>query len=469
MSLRSWQTACIAAALDTYRSKSHFLCMATPGAGKTVMAATVASRLLRENKIDFIFCFAPSKTVVESIKATFTSVLGNRFDGFVGSVGGAYTYQAMSGFESTIWQVLQNKRALVIFDEIHHCAGHGNDGLNAWGHEIVKHVRNNATYTLALSGTPWRSDHRPIVLSQYEFPQAENEKIRCDFSYGLQQAIDDEVCRIPSVVLIDNDQLSYRCGDTSSKYSGLPELFEETDVTYQAVLNNEKALIHCLSLACKRLDLIRKTSPNAAGLVVASSIKHAVFIAELLRVKLKENPIVVSHTDPMANRTIEKFRSSDKRWIVSVGMISEGTDIPRLQVCCHLSRVKTELYFRQVLGRILRRLKKLDRKAWLYTFAEPQLMEFAKRLTEEVPDSEMDFVLSPASVVGKSTKRNLGDVESPELLDWHCNDHEDQDIVFNEGLVSKTRDFLTGGLSDSDTRYTLDCLGRFRETILQLS
>ena len=39
-------------------------------------------------------------------------------------------------------------------------------------------------------------------------------------------------------------------------------------------------------------------------------------------------------------------------------MISEGTDIPRLRVCCHLSRIRTELRYRQVLGRILRRIKR---------------------------------------------------------------------------------------------------------------
>ena len=32
-------------------------------------------------------------------------------------------------------------------------------------------------------------------------------------------------------------------------------------------------------------------------------------------------------------------------------MISEGTDIPRLQLCCYLSRIRTELHYRQVLGR----------------------------------------------------------------------------------------------------------------------
>jgi hypothetical protein len=52
----------------------------------------------------------------------------------------------------------------------------------------------------------------------------------------------------------------------------------------------------------------------------------------------------------------------------------------------HLSRIKTELYFRQILGRILRITTSADQQAWLFTFAEPKLVEFANRIAEEIPD-----------------------------------------------------------------------------------
>ncbi|MBF4227941.1 diguanylate cyclase, partial [Vibrio anguillarum] len=93
------------------------------------------------------------------------------------------------------------------------------------------------------------------------------------------------------------------------------------------------------------------------------------------------------HEDPLAE--IERYRQSGAQWIVSVGMISEGTDIPRLQVCCHMSSVKTELYFRQVLGRILRVNSGINQQAWLYTFAEQNLIEFSERIEQDIPDSCM--------------------------------------------------------------------------------
>jgi len=69
-----------------------------------------------------------------------------------------------------------------------------------------------------------------------------------------------------------------------------------------------------------------------------------------------------------------------------VGMISEGTDIPRLQVCCYLSRIRTELHYRQVLGRVLRRTGEPDDQAWLFMLAEPTLKCMAERIADDLPD-----------------------------------------------------------------------------------
>lgn len=47
MKLRKWQAACINVALTKYiNGATHFLVLATPGAGKTVMASELANQLL---------------------------------------------------------------------------------------------------------------------------------------------------------------------------------------------------------------------------------------------------------------------------------------------------------------------------------------------------------------------------------------------------------------------------------------
>jgi len=57
-----------------------------------------------------------------------------------------------------------------------------------------------------------------------------------------------------------------------------------------------------------------------------------------------------------------------------------------VQVCCHLSRIRTELHYRQVLGRILRRSSNADEKAWLYVLAEPALQQYSERLADDLPE-----------------------------------------------------------------------------------
>jgi superfamily II DNA or RNA helicase len=94
-SLRDWQRRCIDTALEHFLSTAHFFCQATPGAGKTRMAAELARRLLEQGKIDLVLCFAPSCQVVEGFRSTFATALGRRLDGLLGAVGAAYTYQAM--------------------------------------------------------------------------------------------------------------------------------------------------------------------------------------------------------------------------------------------------------------------------------------------------------------------------------------------------------------------------------------
>ncbi|EAR54797.1 FOG: GGDEF domain protein [Photobacterium sp. SKA34] len=94
--LRKWQTECSEQALQKYKeNKQHFFCQATPGAGKTVLAATVASRLLTEDMIDLVLCFSPSLSVSNGIKKTFSQILNCTFNGGLGSIGQSLTYQSI--------------------------------------------------------------------------------------------------------------------------------------------------------------------------------------------------------------------------------------------------------------------------------------------------------------------------------------------------------------------------------------
>ncbi|PML50795.1 diguanylate cyclase [Vibrio lentus] len=385
--LRKWQSECSDRALEKYQSNySHFFCQATPGAGKTVLAANIASKLLQSDMVDLVLCFSPSLTVSDGIKRTFSSILKCTFNGGMGSVGQSLTYQSIQFLNDEFWQTLRNHRVFVVFDEIHHCSGSEVENANIWGQQVLTKIQGLATFTLALSGTPWRSDSLPIVMGEYSDPDGQ---LLVDYQYTLKQAIADGVCRRPKIVLVDNEDLSVSSREKVESFSSILEMLKQTKSSYQSVIHNQEAMEYLLGLGCERLEKVRIRSPNAGGLIVAASVQHAQTIKEILSQKFGQTVSIVTyrHEEPLAE--IERYRQSDAQWIVSVGMISEGTDIPRLQVCCHMSSVKTELYFRQVLGRILRVNNTINQQAWLFTFAEQSLIEFSERVEQDIPESRL--------------------------------------------------------------------------------
>ncbi|MGR5165371.1 DEAD/DEAH box helicase, partial [Vibrio owensii] len=327
-----------------------------------------------------------SLTVADGIKRTFSQTLNCTFNGGLGSIGQSLTYQSIQFLNDEFWKTLRNHRVFVVFDEIHHCSGSDFENANVWGQQVLAKIQGLATYTLAMSGTPWRSDSLPIVMSEYSDPEG---KLLIDYQYTLRQAIVDKVCRVPKLVLVDSEHLSVSNDEKVESFSSILEMLKQTKTSYQSVIHNQEAMEYLLGLGCNKLAEIRSHSPNAGGLVVASSVQHAQAIQKILSQKYSQSVSIVTyrHEEPLAE--IERYRQSDAQWIVSVGMISEGTDIPRLQVCCHMSAVKTELYFRQVLGRILRVNGIENQQAWLYTFAEQSLIEFSERIEQDIPDSCM--------------------------------------------------------------------------------
>jgi superfamily II DNA or RNA helicase len=405
ISLRDWQFSCIDTALEHFSSTPHFFCQATPGAGKTRMAAELASRLLEQDRIDLVLCFAPSCQVVEGFRSTFAAVLGRRLDGQLGAAGAALTYQAMEYRDEGFWRLLDDYRVFVVFDEIHHCAGHDPLLSNAWGQQILHRIQDRAAFTLALSGTPWRSDDRAIVLARYSTPEGH---LICDYRYGLKEAIADGVCRSPRIVLLDNQKvkLTEELGTESSvrMFPSIAKLLGESPVTYEELLRHDEVINQLLNLGCGKLDELRLVKPDAAGLVVATDIEHAQQIGRALDAR-GEGCRIVTNKTPDAQQVINVFRRSACRWIVAVGMISEGTDIPRLQVCCYLSRIRTELHYRQVLGRVLRRIGESDDQASLFMLAEPTLQRFAERIPDDLPDdlAVLNEVQMPASTPVSTT------------------------------------------------------------------
>lgn len=261
------------------------------------MAAELANRLLEQDKIDLVLCFAPSLQVVQSFRSTFAAVLDKRLDGLMGAIGAAFTYQAMMHLDKTFWRLLDDYRVFAVFDEIHHCAGHDPTVSNAWGQQILQRVQDRAALTLALSGTPWRSDERPIALARYSSPQGH---LICDYCYGLKEAIADGVCRSPRIILLDNQnvKLTEGLGQESNVrlFPNIGMLLDESPVTYDALVRHDEVIAKLLEQGSEKLNDLRQTKFDAAGLIVATDVEHAQRIAKVLETRGESFRVVTNQT-----------------------------------------------------------------------------------------------------------------------------------------------------------------------------
>lgn len=473
MKLRRWQRDAVSRCISCFRNgQNHFLCLATPGAGKTYMASTVAKRLLENREIDFVFCFSPSLNVSLSFQSTLESVLGVRLNGLLGAKGNVLTYQSMLNLGQSFWSLMKTHRTLVIFDEIHHCSGDHLGNANTWGQKIIQHIQGKATYSLALTGTPWRSDRIPIALTSY----CREGKVHCDYSYGLAQAIKDGVCRTPKITVIDNEKITVQNNGKEDVYGSIGDLLKSSRCTYQQLLENLTLIRYLVEQSHKALNTLRRVQPNAGGLIVAASVEHAVLIATILERICGESPTVVTYLHDESQQAIQHFRDGQTRWIVSVGMISEGTDIPRLQVCCHLTRVKTELYFRQVLGRILRVQNSGNEEALLIMPAEPKLVEYAHRVAEDIPSANtitlknMEGSLKPSSIDQPEVEIEA-DTYEPVSNKPHdfSNDQESQSDLVSFGASEESSTVLPFTSLADAYETTLGLFGRFRKRMINFS
>ena len=420
---------------------NKFLLHACVGSGKTFASAYAISQILH-NKNNFIpndfefpnnsievqpvkdvkiFCIAPQGAVKQSFSTEFAkfgyNLIHDTSKAFyqVNVNGFCLTYKGVeNNYESLKEQINickhKGERTIVVLDEIHHLAEE-----KKWG-EAVKEAFGNADFILCLTGTPFRHDNKFIPFSEY-LPTGIDKKIslRTDYSYSLANGIENKIiCGI-----------SFR--GINVKFEN--ELLESqndfvSDEDYQYAIYGDSPFVKDTLLeANAKIEDIRNhcNMPNAGGLIVANNITEAEKIYKFL-VSLygtEQVDIIVSkrsnndeEDDADTIRKIKDFKQSNKKWLVSVKMISEGINIPRLRVCVYLSSVKTRLFVEQVVGRIVR--NRSDEKLGVIDMAYfyfPKHEELYKIATE-IQD-EFQYILSKQEAEYQSS---LIDFEKSESI-----------------------------------------------------
>ncbi|MEP7023004.1 MAG: DEAD/DEAH box helicase, partial [Actinomycetota bacterium] len=297
--------------------------------------------------------------------------------------GVAVTYAQVAAHPALHRQRTLNRRTLVIFDEIHHAG----DALS-WG-DAIRAAFEPARRRMGLTGTPFRSDANPIPFVTYIEGLDGSKRSSSDYVYGYGPALEDGVVR-PVIFLAYSGEMRWRtrAGDEISGTLGAPMISEVQSQAWRTALNPEGEWVQrVLETADRRLTEVRRSMPDAGGMVIATDHCDARAYAALLRRLTGTRPAVVLSDDPAASKKIAAFADSGDRWLVAVRMVSEGVDIPRLAVGVYATSVGTALFFAQAVGRFVR-ARRRGETASVFLPSIPVLLGYAAEL-----EAERDHVL----------------------------------------------------------------------------
>src|SRR5919205_2884135 len=329
--LRAWQQA----ALEKYEEEApkDFLVTATPGAGKTTFALTLAARLLERREVQRVVVVCPTdhlRLQWADAADRMGIVLDPGLTNAVGPVragtrGYVTTYAQVAGKPMLHAARATAAKSLVIMDEVHHAG----DGLS-WG-EAVEEAFGMAARRLCLTGTPFRTkpDER-IPFVRYEEDTFEGDAgeqgvglvSRADFTYGYKEALADSVVR-PVVFAAYTGTSRWRNSAGEVVAASLSEAGTrsvEMQAWRTALDPKGQWVPHVIAAMDDRITHLREEGgmPDAAGLILSD--------------------------DPKASKKIERFATGSARIAVCVRMISVGVDVPRAAALAWMTSYRTPLF-----------------------------------------------------------------------------------------------------------------------------
>lgn len=371
---RKWQSEFLRE-WDEREQHQPFMLIAIPGGGKTMAALEACRRWMAAGSDRRVIFVVPTDNLREQWKdeaAQFgislqTKEFGTDFKhGFQGAV---VTYHLVANQPLVFRKLCSVAPTMVVFDEVHHCGdeAHFGNGIRT-AFELAKE-------RLLMSGTPWKSDGRPIPFVKYDG----NGFAVGNFSYDYPRALNEDVVRY---LVFDHARGSIK-NDCTGETEVLSQEISDQDAAQRLkkLLDpNGEYVREQIASAHRKLIECRKIIPDAAALAACVDQFHAVKVAAIIREVTGCEPSVIVSDSDIENDSVKAFRKSKKEWLVAVRKVSEGTDIKRLQVLCYLTNTTSELFFRQLVGRVSRVRNLDDFEAYVYLPADPRLIRCAQNI-----------------------------------------------------------------------------------------
>lgn len=375
-----WQLAAQAEYLG--RLQKDYLLVAVPGAGKTFWTLHTARELIKIGRIERLAIIAPT-THVKGQWARTAHELGLNIESDYRNSDGAWppdadgvsmTYGQMYEQRSLHRHNIARRPTLVILDEVHHLQDSA-----GWGQAALESF-DMAAYRIHLSGTPWNEDGFIPWISY-----GPDNTALADFSYSYQDALTDSVnCDVFFPKLGGRSEWEFDGKIFRHTFDDeLPERDRARRLATVLAVPESDFIAQTFGRADQELTRIRNLprQDKSGGLIIAKDIPHANAIADLIEDDLRQpRPTVVVSDDRNAGRLLREFTHGTDRWLVSVRMVSEGVDIPRLRVLIYATNVTTRLFFRQAVGRVIRGP---EPPAVVFLPADPVLLKYATEIRLE--------------------------------------------------------------------------------------
>jgi superfamily II DNA or RNA helicase len=413
--LREWQRSAIEKLLKNWDESpdSRPLVAACPGAGKTLFSCAAAQWLLINKGVEVVIVVCPTVNIkaqwkeqfnrfsIDAVDEASNEAFRTRRSNGSHLTGGrtviCLTYNQISIDKGLFVEICRRYKTFVIADEVHHA-----DDSAAFG-EALSDIAHQASFRLALSGTPFNSTGGALAMC--ESTEELNDvgrlvrkaKPLVRYSYG--EAIRDMACRPVEFVKVMGQSVStYRSLADNSLFQRLIDLarHNKTD-SLGAILDPNGDFMRDMVLdALKALGDIRRHDKSAGMLVVAKDKDHGAAVARLIESMCKKNDawklfsvLEIYNDTPKAHERIKALNNDSTSIVITVRMISEGVDVKRLRVGLYATDYLTQMFFIQFVGRFIRWEDRLDgsQHARIIIPGHVTLLEFAREIEKMVDEA----------------------------------------------------------------------------------
>lgn len=382
---RPFQADVIEQVIDGFATgRKVTVALGTPGTGKTLAYQATATHLFREGLIDHVAVFAPRLSLARQCELDWmhqdevTKELKGHFQLFdeqlrfgkirhVGTqapltqrgaagTGFVTTYSALCTAEDVFldWAERNRGRFLLVADEAQFCGAPDEKGGGTRAGVLLEQLHEFAAHTLLLTGTPYRADNRPLVLSTYSEEDEEDGKARLlrEVEATFADGIEQEYLRRFEFQMMGGTVTETDVARTWSQQYSL----DAPKVELSKVLRLPTTWQPMVDRVVQSVREKQILNPQYRGLISCMEQKEAEAVANYLRTQYPQLRVFValSADGKQGQDALQHFKVQPADILVTVRMAFIGYDCKPITVVGVLTHYRHEGHLMQLIGRGLR-------------------------------------------------------------------------------------------------------------------